>query len=252
MSEEKDVLKSIKVYKFNNTKEGWHEFALNFRVIANSRGYDDIIEGKETPPDEKEDLEILDKDDAEVKKSKKEKQIIRATNKKGYIDLIMSTEGISLNIVENSTSDKLMKGDLKKAWGRLERGWNPKTREDKVQFYTKFLHYKLENVIQRPMDWLAFMEKKRTELANSGHTMDDETFITHLLNSLPQEEYKGTILSIKERLRRRSCDLAEIEQLLEDKYQSMKYVNGWEEEEDDYALFASPAKRKGHKKQFKG
>ena len=31
----------------------------------------------------------------------------------------------------------------------------------------------------------------------------------------------------------------------------MKYVNGWEEEEDDYALFASPAKKKGHKKQFK-
>ena len=50
MSEEKDDLKSIKVYKFNNMKEGWHEFTLKFRVIADSRGYDDIIEGKETPP----------------------------------------------------------------------------------------------------------------------------------------------------------------------------------------------------------
>ena len=30
MSEDKDDLKSIKVYKFNNTKEGWHEFALKF------------------------------------------------------------------------------------------------------------------------------------------------------------------------------------------------------------------------------
>ena len=27
----------------------------------------------------------------------------------------------------------------------------------------------------------------------------------------------------------------------------MKYVKGWEEEEDNYALFASPAKKKGHK-----
>ena len=54
--------------------------------------------------------------------------------------------------------DKLSKGDLKKACGRLGRHWNPKTREDKVQFYTKFLNYKLENVKQRPMDWLAFME----------------------------------------------------------------------------------------------
>ena len=32
----------------------------------------------------------------------------------------------------------------------------------------------------------------------------------------------------------------------------MKYVKGWEEEEDDYALFAIPASKKGHKKQFKG
>ena len=62
MSEDKDDLKSIKVYKFNNTKEGWHEFALKFRVIADSRGYDDIIKGMETPPDEKQKLEITDKD----------------------------------------------------------------------------------------------------------------------------------------------------------------------------------------------
>ena len=107
MSEEKDGLKSIKVYKFNNTKESWHELALKFRVIADDRGYDDIIEGIVTPPDEKEDLEILEGDDAAVKKAKKEKQLARATNKKGFRDLVMSTEGISLNIVENLTSDKL-------------------------------------------------------------------------------------------------------------------------------------------------
>ena len=162
MSEENHGLRSIKVYKFNNTKESWHEFALKFRAIADDRGYDDIIEGIVTPPDEKEDLEILDKDDTEVKKAKKEKQLARAANKKGIRDLVMSTEGISLNIVENSTSGELTRGDLKKAWGRLERCWNSKTREDKVQFYMKFLHYKLENVKQRPMDWLAFMEKKET------------------------------------------------------------------------------------------
>ena len=136
----------------------------------------------------------------------------------------MSTESISLNIVENSTSDKLTTGDLRKAWGRLERHWNPKTREDKVEFYTKFLNYKLENVRQRPMDWLAFLERKRTELANTGHIMDDEIFITHLLNSLPQVEYEGAILVINKKLRRGTNDLPEIEQILEDKYQSMKYV----------------------------
>ena len=252
MSEEKDDLKSIKVYRFNNTKESWHEFALKFRVIADYRRYDDIISGKEIVPSEKENLEIMDEDDELTKKSKKAKQSARTANRKGFRDLVMATDGISLNIVQNSSSDKLSKGDLKKAWGRLERRWNPKTREDKVLLYTKFLNYKLENVKQRPMDWLAFMEKKRNELTNTGHVMDDETFITHLLNSLPQAEYEGVILVVKERLRSRSCDVAEVEQLLEDKYLSMKSVKGWEEEEDDYALFASPAKKKGPKKQFKG
>ena len=95
------------------------------------------------------------------------------------------------------------------------------------------------------------MEKKRNELANTGHITDDEMFFTHLLNSLPQAEYEGAILVIKERLRG-STDLAQVEQLLEDKYLSTKYVKGWEEEEDEYALIASPAKNKGQKKQFKG
>ena len=103
------------------------------------------------------------------------------------------------------------------------------------------------------MDWLGFIEKKRNELVNTGHIMDDETtFITHQLNSLPQAEYEGAILVMKERLRGSTCNLARVEQLLEDKYLSMKYVKCWEEEEDDYALFTSPTKKEGKKKQFKG
>ena len=34
--------------------------------------------------------------------------------------------------------------------------------------------------------------------------MEDETFITHLLISLPQVEYEGAILVIKEKLRKDS------------------------------------------------
>ena len=89
MSEEKDGLRSIKVFKFNNMKESWHAFTLKFRVIADDRGYDDTIEGIVTPPDEKEDLEIRDKDDVAVKKAKKEKQFAKAANKKGFRDLVM-------------------------------------------------------------------------------------------------------------------------------------------------------------------
>ena len=163
----------------------------------------------------------------------------------------MSTEGISLNIVENGVSEELTKGDLKKAWERLERRWNLKTREDKVEVYTRFLNYKLENTRQKPMDWITFMEKKQAELMNTGHIMDDETFITHLLNSLPQTVYEGAILVIKDNLRKGTVEIPEIEQVLEDKYQAMKQAKGWEEEEDDYALFASPSNKKDPRKHSK-
>ena len=73
MSDDKDDLRSIKVYKFDSTKESWHEFALKFRVIGDRRGYEDIIDGTKIPPDKKEIIEILPKDDDDVLKAKKEK-----------------------------------------------------------------------------------------------------------------------------------------------------------------------------------
>ena len=118
MTKEKDDLRSIKVYKFNNTKENWHEFALKFRVIADNRGYDGIIDGTESPPDKKEEIVILADDKGDVLNAKKDKLTARAANKKGYRYFVMSTEGISLIIVENATSDKLTREDLRKAWGK--------------------------------------------------------------------------------------------------------------------------------------
>ena len=59
MNDDKDDLKRITVYKFNNTKESWHEYALKFRVIADRKAYEDVIDGTKTPPDEKQNLEIL-------------------------------------------------------------------------------------------------------------------------------------------------------------------------------------------------
>ena len=81
--------------------------------------------------------------------------------------------------------------------------------------------------------------------------MDDETFITHLLNSLPHSEYEGAILVKKEKLRKGKVELPEIEQILEDKYQAMKHVKRWDEEEDDHALFTSQSNKKKPKKAFK-
>ena len=87
------------------------------------------------------------------------------------------------------------------------------------------------------------MEKKQAELMNTGHRMGDETFITHLLNSLEQSEYEEAILVIKDRLRKGPLELSEIKQVLEDKYQAMKHAKGWDEEKDDYENSQESIKR---------
>ena len=62
---------------------------------------------------------------------------------------------------------------------------------------------------------------------------------------------RWTTLVIKEKLRKEKVDLPEIEQILEDKYQSMKNVKGWDDEEDDYALFTSHTNKEKYKNSLK-
>ena len=66
------------------------------------------------PPDKQLTIKVTTEDKGEVLKENKEILKARAANKMGYRDLVMCTEGISLNIVENAVFEELTKGDLKK------------------------------------------------------------------------------------------------------------------------------------------
>ena len=122
---------------------------------------------------------------------------LKAAKRRGYRDLILATKDTSLTMVANAKTDALPKGDLHLAWKRLEKRWDPKSREDKIDSITKFIQLKMENMQMKPKDWMAHMERKRNQLENAGHEMDDESFLTHVMASLPQEEYQATILTLK-------------------------------------------------------
>ena len=92
---------------------------------------------------------------------------------------------------------------------------------------------------------MAFLEKKQTELANTGHKLDNETFITHLLTSLSQSEYEGAILVIKEKLRKGDVELPEMSLFWKTN------IKHWDEEEDDYALFSSQSNKESPRKHLK-
>ena len=70
MSEEKDEIKSIKVYKFDSTMEKRHEFAHKFRIIADTRDYWGIIDGSVVPPDELAVITVTAEDTGEALKNK--------------------------------------------------------------------------------------------------------------------------------------------------------------------------------------
>ena len=79
-------------------------------------------------------------------------------------------------MVANAKTDALHKGDLHLAWKKLKKRWDPKSREDKIDSITIFIRLKMENIQLKLQDWMAHMERKRNELENAGHEMDDETF----------------------------------------------------------------------------
>ena len=97
-------------------------------------------------------------------------------------------------------------------------------REDKEDSLTYFLKPKLEDICTKPQDWIAHMVKEQYEMANAGYTMEEETFLTYIISSLPQEEYQFDNF------------IEETETLLDDMYESMREMVGWTEDGDELAL----------------
>ena len=93
---------------------------------------------------------------------------------------------------------------------------------------------------------MAHMERKRNKLQNAGHEMDDEAFLTHVMLSLPQEEYHATILTLKAKQREDDIMIEVAETLLDDKYEAMKEVQGWDEDGDELALLVASHTTRKH------
>ena len=55
-------------------------------------------------------------------------------------------------MVANAKTEALPKGDLYMAWKKLEKRWDPKSREDKIDSLTKFIWLKMENIQMKPKD----------------------------------------------------------------------------------------------------
>ena len=95
MEDHQGDFKLIKVIKFNNRKEAWTEFALQFEAMADERGYDEFCEGTVNVPRDTHMTggEVSDQ--------------IKAANKRGYRDLILATKDTFLTMATNAKTDAL-------------------------------------------------------------------------------------------------------------------------------------------------
>ena len=134
MEDHQGDFKSIKVIKFNNRKEDWTEFALKFKAIADEREYNEIFEGTVNGPR-----------DTDVSGGEESAQI-KTANTRGYRGIILATKDTSLTMVANTNTDALPKGDLHLARKKLEKRWDPKSTEDKIDSLTEFIWLKMENI----------------------------------------------------------------------------------------------------------
>ena len=64
----------------------------------------------------------------------------------------------------------------------------------------------LNQKIDRPI-W----KKEENEIDNADNYMNDETFLTYVLMSFPQEEYHTMILVLEDKLRKRTLTIEEAE-----------------------------------------
>ena len=105
---------------------GWSS-PQKFKAIADERGYDEILEGTVNVP--------RDTDMAGGEESAQ----IKAASNRGYRDLMLAAKDISLTMVANAKTGALLKEDRHLVWQKLEKRWDPKSREDKIDSLTKFI-----------------------------------------------------------------------------------------------------------------
>ncbi|KAL7563778.1 hypothetical protein ACA910_020462 [Epithemia clementina (nom. ined.)] len=134
-------IKTICILSFTNKKEDWYQWALKFRSMAEERGYDGIIDGTVTVPDDSVNINSIRDNDM-----REQMAMMRRANKVGYHDLTLTMSDVSLTMVGESKTQELPKGDLHLAWTKLEKKWEPKESEDHVDLFEAFQSNVLDNI----------------------------------------------------------------------------------------------------------
>ena len=97
----------MKISFFDGRNSKWREWSSKFLVIAATRGYREVLLGKESaPPGRKTTLTV---EEARIKKA----------NTDAYNSLILACTGTAFGAVDSAKTKEQPEGDAKLAWSHL-------------------------------------------------------------------------------------------------------------------------------------
>ena len=212
-------------------------WSRKFLARARIREYKDILTGAEKPPSANK---AIDESTDEGKKEKK----LRAANERAYNDLLLSCEEeVSFGAVDEALTTNLPDGDAHQAWSNLKARYESSTPATKIQLKKEFNDSKLEDATTDPDEWIADMERIRQRLKTLKAEIEDEDFIIHILNNLPNE-YENMVEAMEVEMEdtTKKLELKTVRERLRAKYQRIKKQNNVE---DDKALIMRHQQFKG-------
>lgn len=163
---------------FSGDEDDWESYYQSFMTQADMIGFAEVIEGNETVP---KDGETLDTE---------EKKRIRNMNKTAFYALTVSmTSQVNKDIVFESTTSDLKRGDSKLAWDNIKAKYTVDNSRKETELQNKFLNCIL-TPNEHPSDWIARMEKMKNKITKSNTmVINDKGFRERLIENLPSRKY---------------------------------------------------------------
>ena len=222
--------KAIRVISFSGKKDDWRKWSRKFLAMSVKRGYKDVLQGK-----------------LEVEGIMNEKE--QEKNGHAYNDLMLSmNEDVSFGIVDEAVTTKLPEGDCALAWRKLEAKYDSQTNSSKVKLMNQLNKSRLKDSQDDPDHWVSELEVIRTRLKKMNVQIEDDYFMIHILNNLPQE-YDQVVDSLEDRIDAKldPLTLEILREKLSSKYEKLQdaHKEKYDEREDEDAALAGFGNFKG-------
>ena len=227
----------------------------NVCCFARARGFAGILLGTEKAPraDEEIDKKKADGSYELTEAERKEKKRLRQANGNAYINLQLSCEELTYDLVSLAKTEELPDGCTRDALERLTSEYDLTEGEDKITLLSMFQQNQLEDARTNITIWLTSLAIQINKLKKLNHVLDEEYQITHMLASL-RREYSSVVEQVKIDRRTGSTliTMDEIKKRLKECYMQLKREHGWSEDEMALNMKSSSNQSKNIKKGNKG